>query len=126
MPRDQSSWDLFFIEEGQNSKDALRSEATHQPIFPTVHQLAGVANILARGYLTPLYDPHHRHTFLQDDVGVGKTLQAFMAIAILEYYRRQFPQGCPSTPAIMRPWKKRWSIGKRVEGVEGLQDLTDE
>jgi hypothetical protein len=42
----------------------------------------GVTNIIARGYLDPKYAPHHSHTLLQNDVGVGRTLQFLMVITL--------------------------------------------
>ena len=41
-----------------------RSRIDPIPIFPSIHQLMGVSNIIARNYLDPKYAPHDSHTLL--------------------------------------------------------------
>lgn len=129
-PRNRNEWDSYVDECVKDGTTPVRSEHTHEPIYPSVHQLMGVSNIIARNYLDPKYAPHHSHTLLMDDVGVGKTLQFLMVITVLDYYRRVLkgtPKKTPtSCPAVMQPWKKQWSIGRKADDSEELVDLTQE
>lgn len=124
-PRDRNAWDDYVDQCVKDGTTPNRTADTHAPIYPSIHQLMGVANIIARGYLDPKYAPFHSHTLLQDDVGVGKTLQFLMVITLLDYYRKA-PEMTPETcPPIMLPWKKQWSIGRKVNDSEELEDLDE-
>jgi hypothetical protein len=126
QPRNSHDWDRYIQQCARDGITPTRSSTTHSPIYPSVHQLAAVANIMARGYLDPRYAPHHSHTLLQDDVGVGKTLEFFMVITLLEHYRH-FGDLTPSTcPPVMQPWKKYWSTGRRMEGSDQPVDCNAE
>jgi len=125
-PMNRNEWDDYVDKCVTDGTTPLRSVETHAPIHPSVHQLMGVANIMARGYLDPKYAPHHSHTLLQDDVGVGKTLQFLMVIALLDYYRNATAMTPSTCPPIMLPWKKQWSVGRREEGKEEFVDLDEE
>lgn len=90
---------------------AVPTRDTHTRLCPTVHQLSGVANIIARGYLDPQAAPFHSHSIICDDVGVGKTLQGIMIMTIINFYKG-FNQGRDylENPApVMAPFKADWS-----------------
>lgn len=108
-PIDRTAWMAHVISEKKQGRAARPTRLTHTRLLPTIHQLAGVANIVARGYLDPRAAPHHSHSLLCDDVGVGKTLQGIMAITILNYYRSQSQRYASRPAPIMASHKAPWS-----------------
>ena len=105
QPKDQTQWDLYLDNCTTTVTTPKVTKESHAEIFPTTHQLAGVANIIARSYLYPLHASNYSPTLLQDDVGIGKTLQCVMVITLLNYYHDKFKAGNPNIPATATPWK---------------------
>lgn len=107
-PIDLTAWQKEVEEAVKNGKEAVRTPQNHAQIVISVHQLAGLANILARGYLDTSYASNHSGSLLADDVGVGKTLQGLTAMAMIHHYRSESKRYAKTRPPVQAPWKRQW------------------
>jgi hypothetical protein len=124
-PINRSDWEVEQSAAAEKGETAQRTSQNHRRIVPSVHQLAGLANLLARGYLDPKYAPHHSGTILCDDVGVGKTLQGLMASVMIDYYDRNRGYFRDQPAPVQAPWKKHWCYSAR-DAEHGTKEPTDE
>lgn len=76
-------------------------EDTHRPLYPKVHQIVAVANILERGYAHNPWTEPMWGTILADEVGMGKTWIPFMLMTILRYHRKRLHEDPRYRPKVM-------------------------
>ena len=85
--------------------DAQPNEQTHPRLRPRTHQLIALCQIFDRYYATHPLCVGHRHTYLADDIGVGKTLSFILCIAIRDYHERKIKESPDWRSACMDPFK---------------------
>ena len=88
---DVSDMDEEEAEEAFAKWDEVLAKNFYRRIWPRWHQLVGLTAMLARFYT-------HKNVLLADGVGVGKTMQAFMAMAYLRYCKFRLKNGQKPIP----------------------------
>lgn len=95
-------------EQRMKANGPQMADDTHHPLYPRVHQIVAVANILERGYCHNPWSEPMWGTLLADEVGMGKTWIPFMVLTILRYHRKMIHASPTYKPKVCNAVKPRY------------------